>query len=124
MHDERRAQREVINYYLKVYDRDSGDFLGYLADVTQEGAMIQSREPIEPDSVFHLRMELGEDLSGEEITIDARSVWDKKERNSIFYSTGFRFEGVPEEARPKLEKLMESYRLEGHWKSGGDQVRH
>lgn len=122
MKNERRAQREVINYYLKVYEAGSGEFLGYLADVTREGAMIQSRDPIEPDHDFELRMELGEDLAGEAICLKARSVWDRKERNSIFHSTGFQFTHVEEQDAPKLEQLMQSYRLPTPDKRG--TVRH
>lgn len=112
--EERRAQREIINRYLKVFDEESNRFIGYLVDITPNGAMLQSNEPIAPDTPYRLRVELPEQIEGSRhITVGARSVWDKKETNALFYHTGFQFEEAEAE-KARIERLMESYSLGQH----------
>ena len=114
MAEARRAEREVINRYLRVFDQDSDRFLGYLVDITPAGAMLQSREPIEPDIRFKLRMELPDEFEGgNTIQVEARSKWDKKEENALFHHTGFEFVEIPSGEEGKIRRLMESYKLEG-----------
>lgn len=114
MADARRAEREIINRYLRVFDRESDRFLGYLVDITPVGAMLQSREPIEPDARFKLRVELPEGFEGgNAILVEATSRWDKKEDNALFHHTGFQFEAIASEEEAKVRRLMESYKLEG-----------
>ncbi len=113
--EERRAQREIINRYLRVYDEQSNRFIGYLVDITPNGAMLQSNEPIEPDTSFRLRVELPEQIEGKRhISVEARSVWDKKETNALFYHTGFEFKPGSEAEAPRIKRLMEAYSIGQH----------
>lgn len=113
MAEARRAEREVINRYLRVFDRDSDRFLGYLVDITPAGAMLQSREPIEPSVRFNLRVELPERFDGgDAISVEAASVWDKKEENALFHHTGFEFTQIPPGEDVKIRQLMQVYKLE------------
>lgn len=110
----RRSEREVINRYLRVFDEGTNTFIGYLVDITQSGAMLQSKQPIEPDTRFRLRVELPEEFDGaREIVVEAESVWDKKEDNALFHHTGFEFVNLTPPEADKVRRLMESYRLEG-----------
>jgi len=110
----RRAGREIINRYLRVFDSDTERFLGYLVDITPAGAMLQSREPIQPEVRMNLRVELPEDFGGaRELRVEAESVWDKKEENALFHHTGFQFIRVPEGAEEHIRRLMTNYKLEG-----------
>lgn len=110
--EERKAQREVINRYLRVYDDENDRFLGYLVDITPKGAMLQSNDPIEPDVSMKLRVELPEQIEGQRhIAVSARSVWDKKETNAVFYHTGFEFSSDATNEEPRIKRLMEAYSL-------------
>lgn len=114
MAEARRSDREVINRYLRVFDRDSNRFLGYLVDITPKGAMLQSREAIEPETRFKLRVELPEEFAGEKaIDVEAESVWDKKEENALFHHTGFEFVGLSSDSVEKIRQLMDNYKIEG-----------
>ena len=114
MSEARRADREVINRYLRVYNRDSGDFVGYLVDITPGGAMLQSKQAIEPEQRFELRIELPEEMQGSrEIVVNARSKWEKKEDNALFYHTGFEFESLTDDDTVRVRSLMEHYKIEG-----------
>jgi c-di-GMP-binding flagellar brake protein YcgR len=110
----RREEREVINRYLRVFDRSANKFIGYLVDITPHGAMLQSREPVEPEKRMTLRVELPEELdASRELVVEAESVWDKKEENALFHHTGFEFRDVSSAEQEKIRRLMEMYRLEG-----------
>jgi len=112
--ESRRAEREIINRYLRVFDRETDRFLGYLVDITPAGAMLQSREPIQPEVRMNLRFELPEDFGDDrELVLEAQSVWDKKEENALFHHTGFQFTQIPSGAEQQIKRLMENYKLEG-----------
>ncbi len=110
----RRAEREVINRYLRVFEKDSERFLGYLVDITPVGAMVQRREAIEPEVRMKLRFELPKELDvATEVVVEAESIWDRKEENALFHHTGFQFKDVGPDQEEKIRLLMENYRLEG-----------
>lgn len=114
MAEARREEREIINRYLRVFDRDSNQFIGYLVDITAHGAMLQSREQLDPDRQMLLRVELPEELDpSRELVIEAASIWDKKEDNALFHHTGFEFQRVSPVAESKIRRMIEMYRLEG-----------
>jgi hypothetical protein len=112
MKDFRRRPRDVVDQYLPVVDRDTDELVGYLTDVTVDGGMLQSEDPIEEERVFHLRMDLGEPIQGSNhIEVDAESKWCRKERNAVFHNTGFAFRDVSEENQSRIAELVERYRL-------------
>lgn len=114
MAEARREEREVINRYLRVFDRENNKFIGYLVDITPRGAMLQSREQVEPAKRMTLRVELPEEFdASRELVVEAASVWDKKEENALFHHTGFEFQKVEPNEETKIRRLMEMYRLEG-----------
>jgi len=112
MKDFRRRPRDVVDQYLPVIDRDTGQLVGYLTDVTVDGGMLQSEEPIEESRLFHLRMDLGEEIQGSSyIDVNAHSKWCRKERNAVFHNTGFEFVDVNDQERERIAELAERYRL-------------
>lgn len=114
MAEARREEREIINRYLRVFDRNSNQFVGYLVDITPHGAMLQSRDEVALDQRMLLRVELPEELDpSRELVIEAASVWDKKEENALFHHTGFEFQDVSSVAENKIRRMIDMYRLEG-----------
>ena len=112
MADARRAEREIINYYLQVFDRAGDRLLGYLADVTPGGLMLQSREPIPEGQDFDLRLELNAEIEGaKSIDLKGRSIWTRKEKTSIFFHNGFELVEVDAGQRQLIETLMENFKL-------------
>lgn len=112
MKDFRRRPRDVVDQYLPVVDRDTDELVGYLTDVTVDGGMLQSEEPIEENRPFNLRMQLDEQIQGSNhIDVQAQSKWCRKERNAVFHNTGFEFREVSDENRSRIAELAERYRL-------------
>ncbi|MGD8710850.1 MAG: PilZ domain-containing protein [Ectothiorhodospiraceae bacterium] len=112
MKDARRRPRDVVDQFLPVIHRKTGELIGYLTDVTVDGGMVESEEPPAEGALYPLRMELAESIAGENtIDVDARCVWIRKDRNAIFHYCGFEFHDADPDTREKISELAERYRL-------------
>jgi hypothetical protein len=108
--ERRRFKRRYLMYYSRVYNRQTGEVLGYMVDLTPEGAMVISEEPIEVDKVFRLRMDLPEEISDKAcLDFEAQSVWCKPDIDPHFYGTGFRILNLPEEDINLIERMIQEY---------------
>ena len=113
MADSRRQNREIINYYLQVMDGDNNVLLGYLLDVSENGLLLQSHEPLsEPGHVCNLRLVLRQPVDGEsELNVAARAVWSRKQPGSVFHHSGFEFQDPDARARRVIQHLMEQFAI-------------
>lgn len=112
LEDRRKLKRRHLIYYLRVFERGTGRLLGHLVDISTEGLMLLSEEPIETDQVFYFRMNLPTEIrSSAHVTFNARSIWCKPDNSPDFYATGFNFEEVTTEDIRVIEKLIETYGL-------------
>lgn len=112
MKDARRRQREVVDQFFPVVNRDTEELIGYLADVTVDGGMIESEQPPAEGATLALRVELTEPIDGgRHIDVDAVCMWTRKDRNAVFHRIGFEFRDVTEETRRRIAILAQKYRL-------------
>lgn len=112
MKDARRRPRDVVDQYLPVSNRETGELVGYLTDVNVDGGMLQSEHPIEEGLSVPLRMELDRQIKGSRyIDVDAQSKWCRKDRNAVFHRIGFQFVDPSPEVREQIAELAERYRL-------------
>ena len=110
MLERRRLRRRHLIYYLRVFDRNNDALIGHLIDITSEGAMLISEDPIETNTIFQSRMVLPEEKQGSrEITFDARSVWCKKDINPDYYATGFQLLNAAPQDVEVIEWLIEKF---------------
>ncbi len=87
----RRAERRHIIYYLRVFAQDSGELVGYLADLTTEGFMVISDRKVAAGRTFRLRMDLPKEMKGtRQVLFKAKVMWCKPDANPDFYNTGYR----------------------------------
>ena len=108
--DRRKFKRRYLMYYSRVFDRETGSVLGYIVDVTPEGAMIISEEPVPPGKVYQVRMDLPEDISDKSfVDFTAESVWCKKDIDPNFYDTGLRISNLSDEDRALIENMIQEY---------------
>ena len=111
MADERRKfKRRYLMYYSRIFDRKNGSVIGYLVDLTPEGAMIISEEPIHPGEVFRLRMDLPEDIASKaSLDFQAKSVWCKPDIDPHFFGTGFQIMDLQGEDIQLIERMIQEY---------------
>lgn len=91
MDEKRKLQREHLRHHLMVFDRNTDEITGYLVDITPEGIMLTSKNPVELNTTFNLRMLLPDKIKGSrQIAFDAQSIWSRKDTTRGFYETGFK----------------------------------
>ena len=110
MAEKRKFPRRDLIFYSRISDGKSGRVLGYLLNITPDGAMILSEKPVEPDLLVELHIELPDGLSDmRELVIPARSLWCQPDINPEFYDAGFSFLTVSEEYVGIIKRLVEEY---------------
>jgi hypothetical protein len=110
MVERRKLPRRHILFYSRVFDRQTGVFLGYLGDMHEGGMMIISESPLAVDEVFRLRIDLPEDnYPLPALNFEARSAWCRKDVDPNFYNTGFQFFDVSDESRQIISQVIDDY---------------
>ena len=110
MADKRKFPRRDLIFYSRVSDGKSGRALGYLINITPQGAMILSEKLQDVDLEVELHIELPEGLSNlREMVIPARSRWCQPDINPEFYDVGFMFLEISKEYTELILKMVEEY---------------
>jgi len=110
MDDRRKFKRRYLMYYSRVFDRRTGRVIGYIVDLTPDGAMIISEDPIEPNESFRLRMDLPEEISDKAyIDFDAQSVWCRKDVDPHFWDNGFHLTEINPDDIRLIERMIAEY---------------
>lgn len=110
MQEKRKLQRRHLIYYLRVFDRNTVNLIGHLVDITPEGVMVISENPIETGITFQMRMILPKEIfKKEQITFEAISKWSDKDVNPSFYDTGFQLLDISDENRSIIAQLIDDF---------------
>jgi len=111
--DRRKLQRKYLMFYTRVFNRRTGALLGNLADLTVEGLMLISEEPLPVNTLYDLRMDLPDGFGFPKRHLDmrGRSVWCAPDIDPHFQNTGFKLENVASEDVSIIERLVEDYGL-------------
>jgi hypothetical protein len=110
MEDRRKLRRKYLAFFTRVFDRNSGQLLGHLADLTAEGMMIISEKPLRTEELYSLEMDLsGAFFEKERLTFQAESIWCKPDIDPSFYNTGFRLLKMSAEDITIIERIIKEY---------------
>ena len=114
MEERRKLERKHLMFYSRVFDRKTGKFIGYLGDITVEGALIISDEPVEMKIRFSFRMDLPEDLFPKPLlNLNATSVWGQNDVDPKFFNTGFKLLDVSPEDQEIITRIIKEYGFKG-----------
>jgi hypothetical protein len=105
--EQRRLKRWQLVNYLRVFDANSGDLLGHLVDLNQEGIMLLGTETLTPEKKFQLRMQLLQHGEVSEIELDAVSLWNTQDTDPCLYKTGFKLVDPSAELLNQLQSLID-----------------
>ncbi len=108
--DRRQIKRRHLIYYLRVWDTDYEQLLGHVVDISSEGLMLLSDQPIPKDKEFSMEIRLP-DLEGNPQKIDFRAAccWSSNAVNQSFYDSGFSFLNSAPEAIDTVRQLIKEY---------------
>ncbi len=108
--NKRQLKRVHLIYYLRIFDRDNGENIGHLVDITTQGIMIISEQKIPAGKDFSLKMQLPATVIGrEEIKFTAHCLWCKKDINPDFYVSGFKINSITTQEVKTITALINAY---------------
>jgi Tfp pilus assembly protein PilZ len=95
MRERRKQERKSLMAYTQVFDLYGGFLLGYLGDLTLQGAMIISEREYPKDTEITLSLEIPElpNIKAR-MTLPARVVWCEQDLSPQFFNVGFEFKEV------------------------------
>jgi len=105
----RQLKRWHLIFYLRVFDNNTGELLGHLADLTTEGVMLVSDQDIPVGKDYVLKMEYPERDNRKQgsIILNAHSLWSNPDINSQFYDNGFKLIDPSAESVTILRELID-----------------
>jgi hypothetical protein len=91
MIDKRKTSRKIADEVLEVADQITGTIVGRVVNISAEGLMLLSEEPIVTGSVYQLKMELpSSESDSKSIAFGAEAVWSMEATQPESFWTGFR----------------------------------
>jgi hypothetical protein len=112
MGDHRKAQRENLKAFTPVFRLKPRAVLGYIEDLTLNGAMVIGEKMLEVDQHMTLSIEFPgglPELSDPNMVIPARVAWCRQEEKSGYFMTGFEFVGLSPENEKSIEAILRRY---------------
>ena len=112
--EQRQLKRFHLIYYLRIFEAESGINVGHLVDITVEGIMMISEEPIPTGKDYSYKMKLPGIFHGrDEIEFKAHCLWCKKDINPEFYVSGYKIETLDPQDVETITSLISTYGFKG-----------
>ncbi|MBN2118824.1 MAG: PilZ domain-containing protein [Anaerolineales bacterium] len=117
MDEHRKNERKKLIEFTPVYDNQRSIFLGYLGDLSMQGAMLVGKKPMEVNKQITLAIGFPEtpEFPARRAIINARVAWSKQEKNPQYFNTGFEFREMDQENKKAIKAMLERYRF--HYKT-------
>lgn len=111
MDERRKLPRKYLIIYSRVFEQTLGKLLGYLSDLSEEGAMIIAEEPLEVNENLSLRFDLPDPkiFHTHSLNISARVAHCNIDISPAFYDIGLEFLEVSPEQKIVIQKMMDVY---------------
>ena len=107
MSDKRKEPRKNLMAFTPVYGLHPRILLGYVEDLTVQGAMVVGEKPVEVNKHITLAIEFPKDVhefTTPRITVPARTTWCRQEKSPHYFDIGFEFT----ELKPEDEKIIKA----------------
>ncbi len=110
--NKRKLQRRHIRSYLGVHTADDRELLGQLVDITRDGVLVITEDPVPEGWEKELVIKLTSQLDGStEIRFNARCVWCEPDINPRFHASGFEMMDLDGQSEALIELLIDKYGL-------------
>jgi len=110
MPDARKHTRGHTNDYFIAYNTDTGLAIGRLRNLTPEGIMLISGDPVEVPTTIQCRMSLPQYIDGfNEIYFAIESRWCRENLRGGWFEVGFCFQDLPERSKQIIDVLIEEW---------------
>jgi len=106
----RKLRRRHLIYYLRVFERESGELLGHLVDITPEGILLMGERDIAPGTGFTMTMDLPTEICGRpKVQFTGRCVWARTDPVTGLRDTGFKLDDLPLPELNVIGVLIDDY---------------
>jgi hypothetical protein len=108
----RRETRKTLMAFTPVYDRSKGILLGYIRDLTQQGALVIGEKKVDANTHTILAFELPGGLpriTATRLEIAARVARCEQDEETQTYKIGFEFTDPTPEQTEIIQALLERY---------------
>lgn len=110
MSERRRTKRKYLLYYGRVYDETEQKQLGYLVDITEEGFMLLSDNPIPVGAEHRIKLEVTTDIAPSPfIRFKAKSVWSEPDIDPKRYNNGFVITELDPADKGVIDMIIKEY---------------
>ncbi|MCL6416168.1 PilZ domain-containing protein [Aestuariirhabdus sp. Z084] len=107
MQENRKEGRVKLQNNLDVYDCNTEKYMGSLVDISSDGFMLMSSEPIKTNTIFQCRINLPETVDDTDVIhIGVDSLWCKQSITPSHYWTGFHLIEINEKDRDIINRIM------------------
>lgn len=107
--DQRMDSRSHLHYYAKVLNRDNGEVLGRIADISLTGVMLIRSDSIEAGKTYALRILLpGAVEESAAIDFEAVSRWCNKDVNPSFHAIGLEITHIDSKNEKMIIQLIKA----------------
>lgn len=107
MIEQRKSSRKIADQVLEVSDQITGTQIGRVVNISAEGLMLLSQEPIVTESVYQLELVLPDAIAGEsKITFGAEAVWTTEATQPDCFWTGFRIIDISSDDVLMIDELI------------------
>ena len=91
MDERRKDQRKQTDHFFGVFDRETGEFIGKLIDLSARGMMLQAVLKMDAGSIYEFRIDLPKPVAGKRfLAFDAECIWCRESTSSKDnYDVGF-----------------------------------
>jgi hypothetical protein len=108
MRDKRKLKRRHLIYYLQVQERASGKQIGYVVDISTEGIMLMSENPIAVGTLLELKIMLESEMSAKQyLYFDARAVRCEQSINGNTYDIGCKLLNLAPDDFREIEMIID-----------------
>ena len=111
MNEQRKSERRKLIAFTPVYNKTA--LLGYLGDLSMEGAMVIGEKPIEVNMQMTLVIDFPEtpDFPARRVRIQARVAWCRQEGKTQYFNSGFEFQKIDQLYKPFIKAILERYQF-------------
>jgi hypothetical protein len=110
----KRPERKDFSYYMQVFNHETQELVGHLADISTGGFKLDSPSPIPLNQDIQFRLELTSEVADKPFMVFvARSKWCKVDPLDPFcYNIGFQLIRITPEDAEIFKRMIEKYGTE------------
>ena len=107
--DNRGQKRIEVSEVIKVVDRQTGNTVGQLVNISEDGLMLLSPEPVPENSIFQLSLEFSANSASAAdgpLMIGVESLWNNSSSDQSQHWVGFYIIDISEQDLERIRQLV------------------